>query len=524
MLPIWLAGGKHFVVGILPGSSMGIRLNRFLSVLLLSALVLLQGGCASFQQRSQQAHFNAAYFTGDYGAAASAMSFPDRDERPHVLELLHQGEAFRLAGDYSKAIVAFDEAEAGMKHLDTTGMLSGLGQDLMSLLVNESSRDYQALMSEAILVNTYKALTFLAQANSEYARVEFNRADDRTRRAVEFFADDIRQQRESLLEQGSNAADVQRSLNHGETRSALVRNYGDPSLWPVYPEYMVPVSTYLHGLYFLANGAGTSERERALTSLSRVSQMAPENEVLAADARLAEALASGQPRQSLQPLVWVMYENGLGPVLEEIRFEIPLLVSRDHGSQLIVTAIALPRYRDRLALPGELVIESPSGSSVITAPLANMGRVIRTEMQARFPGVLMRALASAVLKGVMQREAAESMGPLGQFGAILYTVSTTQADLRSWQTLPDHWSVARTTRPESGSLRLGDSQTGLLGDIPIPTWPFTLVYVKRPTAQSPATVTVLDLQGRHQAVNYRMPARNDMVKPADNVDESAEPD
>ncbi|MDC0661555.1 COG3014 family protein [Marinobacter sp. SS21] len=478
-------------------------MSRFFSVPLLIVL-LLQGGCASWQQRSQQARFNEAYFVGDYEAAASAMAAADADGRPQVLQLLHQGEAFRLAGDFQQAINLFDRAEAGMKHLDTQGVISGVGRDLVSLLVNESSRDYRALMSEAILVNTYKALAFLAQANSDFARVEFNRADDRTRRAVDFFADDIREQREALGKQGGGAANAARSLSNDETRSAVVRHYGDPAQWRVYPEYMVPVSTYLHGLYFLANGGGPSELERAVTSLQRVSQMVPDNAVLHRDAELAEALAAGRPRQELEPLVWVLYENGLGPVLEEVRFEIPLFVSGDHGSQLIITAIALPRYRDRAALPGELVIEGSPDAAVETEALASMGQVIRTEVQARFPGILMRALASAVIKGVMQREAAESLGALGQFGAILYTVSTTQADLRSWQSLPDHWSVARVARPEAGTLSLRDSQSGQLGEFPLPNWPFTLVYVKRPTAATRATVTMLDLQGRHQALSYPM--------------------
>ncbi|MDX1756094.1 MAG: hypothetical protein R3175_08560 [Marinobacter sp.] len=484
--------------------------------------VLMTDGCASLQQRNQQARFNAAYLVGDYAAAANAMALSGQDVGTPVLELLHQGGAYWLTGDYQGAIAVFDQAEAGMKHLDTEGVVAGLGQDLMSLLVNESSRDYRALMSEAILVNTFKALAFLAQANTDYARVEFNRADDRTRRAVDFFADDIRRQRDSIRESAADAGDVRRSLNSDDLRSAVAQNYGDPSIWGVYPDYMVPVSTYLHGLYFLANGTGPTERERALDSLSRVAQMMPDNPVLKTDVRLAERQASGQlRRRSLPPQVWVVYENGLGPVPEEVRFEVPLFVSGDHGSQLIITAIALPRYRDRLALPGALQLEGDA--VVIAEPLAEMGRVIRTEMQARFPGILMRALASAVVKGVMQRQAADSMGALGQFGAMLYTVSTTQADLRSWQTLPDHWAVARLARPESGQLRVSDTLTGQLGEISLPNWPFTLVYVKRPTAQAPATVIVLDLQGRHAAVNYRLPNADDQAALAEAQDGTAGP-
>ncbi|WP_245749954.1 COG3014 family protein [Marinobacter zhejiangensis] len=487
-------------------------------VLMVLALGLLASGCASFNQRDQMARFNAAYSDGDYLAAAEAMEFDagqwqetDKDRADgageYVLELLHQGEALRLAGDYEGAVEAFDWAEAGMKYLDTEGAMASALGSVSSILVNDSSRDYRALMSEAILLNTYKGLGFLAMADSADARVEFNRADDRTRRAVDYFSEEIQARQQQLLGDPASAGLVNRTLGSHDLKAALEDNYGSPSRWQVFPDYIVPTSTYLHGLFFLAASTGGADTSKALTSLQRVAGMVPGNEVLSEDVALAEALASGQTsRQHLPPQVWVVYENGLGPVLEEIRFEVPLLISRHGESQIIVAVVALPRYRDRSAVPGHLRVTGENQDQVATEPLVSMGQVIQTEMQARFPGVLIRAVSAAVVKGMIQSQVAESMGALGQFGAILYTVSTTQADLRGWQALPDHWQIARVERPADGNLILTDSHQGELGTLALPPSPFTLVYVKRPTAAAPATVMVMDLQGRHPGQTLTLPA------------------
>ena len=71
--------------------------------------------------------------------------------------------------------------------------------------------------------------------------------------------------------------------------------------------------------------------------------------------------------------------------------------------------------------------------------------------------------------------------------------------------MPDHWEVARIERPADGKLTLKDSQRGLLGQINVPDQPFTLIYVKRPTTASPATVMLLDLQGNNPGQHLALP-------------------
>ena len=443
-------------------------------------------GCSSFQQRDQLASFNEAYVTGDYNAALKAVSFTVSENKPvdsreHLLELLHQGEMYRLTGRYVESAEAFDLAEAGMKFLDTEGLLARASQGFMAVMVNDSERDYEALMSETVLVNTYKGLAFLALGNNDYARVEFNRADDRTRRAVDYFRKEIAEQQAALTTAARNgnsqASMVRSSLGNRNFQSAVDSQYGAPSSWSVFSEFIVPSSTYLHGIYFLANAAGGADYEQAGT----------------------------QSLAGLSPQVWLVYENGLGPVLRESRLDVPLFLIRGNQQVPAYFGIALPVYAERSAVPGNIGVAGDRGEVVRTERISDMGKVIRTEMKERFSGVLARAVTSAISKAVLQNEAAEQFGPWGQLFSAVFTVATTQADLRSWQALPDHWQAARIDRPDNGRLTLLGERGELLGTLEIPQQPFTLVYVKRPTLKAPATVMIMDLQGKTEAAFARLP-------------------
>lgn len=485
--------------------------------LLAVVVAVLISGCSSFQHRQQMSSFNSDYSSGNYDAALESVRFQTAedeavDTEAHLLELLHQGEMYRLTGEFQKAADTFDLAESGMKYLDNESVVEEAAEGFVAIMVNDSERDYEALMSEAVLVNTYKGLAFLAAGNNEYARIEFNRANDRTRRAVEYFAQEIADQQEALKEgaqdEESNAAFVSESLANEGLHTAIADNYGETSGWSVFPEFIVPSSTYLHGLYFLANAQGHGDYERAATSLKRVSEMNPDSSVLKADAQLALDLSSGkQSLSDLGPQVWVVYENGLGPVLEETRFDIPLILYHGNQQAPAYFGIALPKYAQRSAVPGSLGVMGVGGKVVQTQQIADMGTVIRTEMKERFPGVLARAVTSAVIKAVIQNEASENFGLAGQLGAAALTAVTTQADLRGWQATPDHWQAVRVGRPESGSLALLDQNGEVLGDVEIPQQPFTLVYVKRPTTLAPATVITMDLAGASEASLARLPVQ-----------------
>jgi hypothetical protein len=491
-------------------------------------------GCAATQHREQMNAFSASWEVGDFTSAAYGQQDseqrtfdPETIESMDLFELLHFAEAARLSGDQELAIEAFDRTEEVFKRFDEENVAGrSLGQ-MGAILAGESVRAYRGHLYEAVLVNTYKAMTFLSTADNSLARVEFNRADDRTRRAVEFFADEIEEQQQVDEEKHTTAdkqeeppSDQQQSvaatMASEESKQALYEAYGNPSEWAVYPDFVNPFVTYLHGLYFLSQSEQRGDIERAVESLDRVHGMT-ENPVVAADLELANALASGAlSRSALPSQVWVIYENGIGPTLTESRFDIPLfLVTQGRAGQPTLAGIALPKVERGRAAHQNLSIHAvgPSGLEPVAQShtLADMQRVLNTEFQHNFDGILGRAITSTVVDLLIQSEATSRAGLLGAFASTVLTQQTNKADLRIWRALPDHWQVARFERPVNGKITLLGDDSGPLVNLTVPDWPYTLVYVKQPTRFASPAVKVIDLQGRNPALGIGQGVPDELV-------------
>ena len=73
--------------------------------------------------------------------------------------------------------------------------------------------------------------------------------------------------------------------------------------------------------------------------------MVPDNDYIKKDLLLADDVATGKAK--LENQCWVIFENGLGPVKEEVRLDLPLILATN---RVYYTGIALPRLRPE-ALP-----------------------------------------------------------------------------------------------------------------------------------------------------------------------------
>ena len=477
--------------------------------LLVLAALLILSGCAAQTHRSAMEEFSDAWLVGDFRSAGLGGRQPeaitDRDiQRMDLLQLLHTGEALRLAGEHELALSLFDQTEHTFSRFDEQNIAGRAAGQIGAILVNESVRAYRGNLYEAILVNTYKGLMFLEQGQPDLARVEFNRADDRTRRAVEFFAEQIAAELEALeQEQDRNAQAVSATMADNNTQSIVHEAVGNPSQWSVYPEFINPFVTYVHGLFFLAQAA--DDVERARQSFDRVAGMTG-NGFVEADLALAEGLASGSLRRGdLPPMVWVVFENGNGPTLSEVRLDLPIwLYTQGRPNRPTLASIALPRVENGRPSVRQLMIHSPFSEDEDTVlraeQLADMHRVVNTEFQHGFNGILTRALASAIVNLALQAELSDRAGLLGAFAATAFTASTTHADLRIWRALPAEWQLARFERPESGVIRLTSELNRELANLSLPEWPFTLVYVKQTGPTAPPAVRIIDLTGRNLAI------------------------
>lgn len=476
--------------------------------------MLILSACAAQSHRASMEEFSDAWAVGNFHMAALGDRLPEevteRDiQRMDLLQLLNSGEALRLAGENDLALSLFDRTEEAFGRFDEQNLTARAAGQIAAILVNESVRAYRGNLYEAILVNTYKALVFLELAQPELARIEFNRADDRTRRAVEFFAKQIAAELEALEEeQDQNAQAVTATLAEDDTRRLVHEAVGNPSQWSVYPEFVNPFVTYMHGLYFLAQSG--VDVERARQSFDRVHGMTG-NPFVLQDLELAEGLASGSLRRGdLPPMVWVVFENGNGPTLSEVRLDIPIwLYTQGRPNRPTLASIALPKVENGRPAVRQLSIHNASleGEELVlqAKQLADMQRVVNTEFQHGFNGMLTRALASAAVNLALQAELSDRAGLLGALAATVYTASTTHADLRIWQALPAEWKLARFERPAAGHIRLVSELNHILADLELPDWPFTLVYVKQTGLMARPAIRLIDLTGANLGINPHQP-------------------
>ena len=87
-------------------------------------------------------------------------------------------------------------------------------------------------------------------------------------------------------------------------------------------------------MYFLLIG----ENSRAGDLFKESAGMVPDNDYIKKDLLLADDVIAGKAK--LENQCWVIFENGLGPVKEEIRIDLPLFLATN---RVYYTGIALPR-------------------------------------------------------------------------------------------------------------------------------------------------------------------------------------
>jgi hypothetical protein len=224
-------------------------------------------------------------------------------------------------------------------------------------------------------------------------------------------------------------------------------------------------------VYFLLIG----ENSRAADLLKETAGMVPDNDYIKNDLVLADELASGKSK--LENQCWVIFENGLGPTKGEIRIDLPLILV---SNRVFYTGVALPRLYPRSVAYPYLTIRTDTGDYQ-TRQVADMERVIETEFNKDFKGILMRAIASAAIKTAAQAALSSRRnnegGELAAFLVGVYSAATTAADVRIWTALPKDFQVARFAIPPSRLLMVFTGGNTAF-DVQIPPCKNAIVYIR----------------------------------------------
>jgi hypothetical protein len=395
---------------------------------------------------------------------------------------LQAGSVKRVQGDFAKSTEFFDQAEAALKYYDLnqSKFLDGIA----ATVVNDNAVAYLGQEYDGVMVNVYKGLNFISEGKRDLARVEFNRALDRQRRAKENFGKEIARLRKKVDKKagGKNGGTVKQSVDNPKVNEIIAQRYPDLSAFEVYPDFINPFATYLAGLFFNLEG----DYGKGVDLIKESCGMVPENEYIATD--LAETELTLADGNDIDGVCWVIFENGLGPVKDEWRVDLPVFIATDNVKYF---GIALPKLMFRDRAYSRLVVEA-GGEEYSTDIVADMDRVVQTEFKQQYPAIVTRAVMSATLKAVAQyaiEKQNDDKVANGLFSllAAVYSFATTSADVRVWTALPKEFQVARFDIPEDGKIVIrgsGNAGAGISGigqlplEIELADCKNALIYVK----------------------------------------------
>lgn len=461
-------------------------------------VIAMTSGCASMAQQKKLTAFNNLYDSGQYAEAADLAIKEIGGKRAcksKLLQSLQAAAALRHAKEYQKSTLLFDECEEIIKYHNEKNLASSSISTAGTLLINDAVLDYMGAEYDGIMVNTYKALNFWQVGDKDLARIEFNRALDRQRRAKELFAAEIAKMKDDLDKkqeeenkkalsgkQGSPAIDFKKNINNPEIDTILQDKYSSLSEFKAYPDFINPFTTYVAGLFFMSEG----DFSKATMLLKETYGMVEQNPTVQNDFSSLEHLnGKGLGKNH----TWIIFENGLGPIKQEFRVDLPILLFTE---KVKYTGIALPRLEFRNSAYSHLTVKNNEITLGQTHLLSSMDRVVQTEFNKKYPSIVTRAVTSALIKTSGQYFAQKELGSLGGFAAAIYQGATTAADIRIWSALPKEYQLAKFAAPSDGALVV-ETPTHDKISISVPNNKNSLVYVKIPETGAKIIYDVIEM-------------------------------
>lgn len=442
--------------------------KRTLLSTIVSAGLLFIFGCNT--PKEQLRTFNQFYETSDYNAAAAyAQKNVGKGKNPNgddLLWTLQAAAAKRTLQDYNSSAELFDHAENALKYYD---LRFSAGDEVAAIAVNDNIVPYKGEQYDGVMTNTYKALDFLSEKKFDLARVEFNRALDRQRRTKEKFEKEIRETKEKI-DKAAYGNLVNQTMASPQMNQTLHDKYPELSEYKAYKDYTNPFVTYLASVYF--NGIGEPSTARDL--LKETYGIVPENKYVETEFKLTEELIANN--KTFKNTVWLVFENGLGPVKEEFRIDLPLFIAT---SRVLYAGIALPRLKYRDSAYPSLQIEA-DGVRYDTAVVSDMDNVIHSEFKKDFDAALIRAIISTTGKVIAQYALSQQGSDAAVIGSILvaaYSFATNAADVRIWTALPKDFQIARFPKPQNKTIKVTPFNAQSF-DIQLPDCDNALVYIK----------------------------------------------
>ncbi len=455
------------------------------------AISVALSGCCSLEEHlaRQEQQVLSGSVAAAYTEAASAAA----DE--NVDTTFWQAEAGALAlmhGKTSDALAHLDAADNGFNDVARRYYGASLFDTLKAVTVNDTQLPYAPEGLDRVFANLYKAFAYGATGSPDAMRVELNRARQRQQEWFYLCSKAIAESNDAAIAQQQRIAtreaaqsvgtakpldaDVARAITQGSARAeklfGRLRGFGN-----AYAAHVAGVVRWCAG-------------DTSLNDLAMAAALAPQNAYAQADA--ASIQQGGRPAKR----VWIYVEDGLAPkrVARPITVPYPSIAGRFNGIGTL--SFNVPQLRPRSSAAQGYAI-----NGVALQPLQAVDALAQDQFRRAYPAILMRQIARTALRVATQETGHAVLRNSGNdplllflydLTMVLFDTSTNDADLRCADLLPKTIWMAALDNPQSGILKL-TPDTGSALTIPLPTQGNALVWVRRPTAGSRATVITIPL-------------------------------
>ncbi|WP_104732286.1 COG3014 family protein [Helicobacter salomonis] len=385
-------------------------------------IVLFFAGCTG--HRSEFARFDRAYYSplGMQNAYLFSTQMSTKDHKDGSLWDLQRGMSALMLGQYKDSISALDAAETLYNH--HINLFNKSMSNVGAVLVNDNVKTYIGSIYESVLMNYYKAMDYMLIGDPANARVEFNRANDRQRRAKEFYYKQIQKAIEKMREKGSARLSAQDS--ESKVQEVLSENYSNLDRFAAYSDLINPAVSYLSGLFFALN----SERAKGVDYLKEAYG-------------ISHAISIGEDllffqHPSEQKFTWIFIEDGKQATKQEFKITLPIPIPEG----IYTASLALPQLVDGTDFHSNFSL-STAHQQRNFEELVLLDGLIGNEFKKQLPYIITRAITSTVLKVGLEAISNQYLGVLGGLFSSLYAAVSTSADIRSPTIFPHKIYIAR---------------------------------------------------------------------------------
>jgi uncharacterized protein len=352
----------------------------------------------------------------------------------HSSYLLNQLEHARLADLANTPNIAQSHFETVYQQMQAkreaakVQLGAGLEQS-NALFTNDSAITYIPPAYEMSMLHSYKALNYVYNNDIEAALVEVRRANK-----VQL---DALQENQAALDSAANEAQqhypsmdkVTRGVKNGFQNaytfylSALLYQ-SSKQFDDAYIDYKKALEIQPNNIYI----------QRDVLRLAK--QQGFEQEFIEFSQRFSDAPSVN----AAQGEVVVLFEQGLVPKQHEFKLRLPIY--RSSGDARFYS-LAMPMYQNT---PYVRSINSITlgGKPVALSPLVHLEALAAKTLADQIPARVARQVLRLVAKEKVRAELARSGGDIGNIIANIYNIASEQADTRSWLTLPNQISMARS--------------------------------------------------------------------------------